>query len=225
MVLSDLDIGMNDWMVPEFEFDESRVPDRGKVLTADDLEKIEKFHRYLDVDGDGIPYRTLPGVHPKGAYFTRGSGHTKFGGYTEHSDEYQEVLDRLLVKWETARRLLPKPEIRYSKFNKAAILTVGSGHGACVEALDRFAARNLNLNYCRARGFPFSDAVRDFIDKHEIVYVVEQNRDAQLRTLLMIDIDADPVKLKSILHYNGMPLNPGFVVEGVLQEIAKGRAA
>jgi 2-oxoglutarate ferredoxin oxidoreductase subunit alpha len=225
MVLSDLDIGMNDWMVPEFEFDENHVADRGKVLTAEDLDKIEKFHRYLDVDGDGIPYRTLPGVHPKGAYFTRGSGHTKFGGYTEDSQEYQDVVDRLLVKWETARQILPKPEIRYSKFNKAAILTVGSGHGACVEALDRLAAKNVALNYCRAKGFPFSDEVSDFIEKHEVVYVVEQNRDGQLRSLLILDSDMDPARLVSLRHYNGMPMNPGFVVDKVLDEIARGRAA
>jgi len=164
-------------------------------------------------------------VHPKGAYFTRGSGHTKYGGYTEDSAAYQDVVDRLLVKWETARTMLPDAEIRYSKFNKAAILTIGSGHGACVEALDRLQAQNISLNYCRARAFPFSDAIREFIDKHEVVYVVEQNRDAQLRSLLMLDIDADPAKLVPLLHYNGMPLNPGFVVEKVLEEISKGRAA
>ena len=225
MVLSDLDIGMNDWMVKEFEFDESTVPDRGKVLSAGELEEMERFHRYLDVDGDGIPYRTLPGVHPKGAYFTRGSGHTKYGAYTEDSAAYQDVMDRLLIKWETARTLLPEADINYSKFNKAAILTVGSGHAACVEALDRLAAQNVALNYCRVRAFPFSDAVREFIAQHEVVYVVEQNRDSQLRSLLMLDIDADPAKLVSLLHYNGMPLNPGFVVEKVLEEIAKGRAA
>jgi 2-oxoglutarate ferredoxin oxidoreductase subunit alpha len=111
MVMSDLDIGMNDWMVPELEWDDSYVPDRGKVYTAEDLEKMESFYRYLDVDGDGIPYRTLPGVHPKGAYFTRGSGHTKLGAYTEDSAEYQEVVDRLLVKWETARTMVPEAEI------------------------------------------------------------------------------------------------------------------
>ncbi len=225
MVLSDLDIGMNDWMVPELEWDESYVPDRGKVLGPEDLEKMEKFYRYLDVDGDGIPYRTLPGEHPKGAYFTRGSGHSKFGGYTEDSDAYQDVLDRLLVKWETARTMVPEAEIRYSTFNKSAILTVGSGDGACKEALDRLEAENVNLNYCRVRAFPFTDAVRDFIDKHEVVYVVEQNRDGQLRSLLINDIDADQRKLKSLLHYNGMPLNADFVVDKVLEEIAKGRAA
>ena len=225
MVLSDLDIGMNDWMVPEFEWDDSYVPDRGKVYSAEDLEAMDRFYRYLDVDGDGIPYRTLPGVHPKGAYFTRGSGHTKFGAYTEDSDEYQEVIDRLLVKWETARTMVPDAEIRYSKLNKAAVLTLGSGDGACKEALDRLALQNVGLNYCRVRAFPFTRSVRDFIDKHDVVYVVEQNRDAQLRTLLINDIDADQTKLVSVLHYNGMPLNAGFVVERVLEEIAKGRAA
>jgi 2-oxoglutarate ferredoxin oxidoreductase subunit alpha len=225
MVLTDLDIGMNDWMVPELEWDDSYAPDRGKIYTAEDLEGMENFYRYLDVDGDGIPYRTLPGVHPKGAYFTRGSGHTKYGAYTENSADYQDVIDRLLVKWDTARSLVPDAEIRYSKFNKAAILTVGSGDGACKEALDRLDAQNVKLNYCRIRAFPFTDAVREFIDQHDIVYVVEQNRDAQLRTLLIEDIDADQKKLVPVLHYDGMPLNAGSVVDGVLAEIKKGRAA
>jgi 2-oxoglutarate ferredoxin oxidoreductase subunit alpha len=225
MVLSDLDIGMNDWMIPAFEWDEDYVPDRGKVLRADDLENVEKFYRYLDVDGDGIPYRTLPGEHPKGAYFTRGSGHTKYGAYTEDSEAYQEVMDRLLVKWETARATLPKPEIRYSSFNKAGLLTIGSGHAACVEALDRLADRQVSLNYCRVNAFPFADEVRDFIEQHDVVYVVEQNRDAQLKSLLMLDIGAAPSKLVSLLHYNGLPMNPGFVVDRVLEEVAKGQAA
>jgi 2-oxoglutarate ferredoxin oxidoreductase subunit alpha len=216
---------MNDWMVPEFEWDEDYVHDRGKVLSAEDLEGMEAFYRYLDVDGDGIPYRTLPGTHPKGSYFTRGSGHTKLGAYTENSDDYQEVVDRLLVKWETARTIVPEAEVVYSKFNKAAILTVGSGNGACREALDRLDRQNVGLNYCRVRAFPFDDSVRDFIDKHKVVYVVEQNRDAQLRTLLILDADAPPDKLVPLLHYNGMPLNAGFVVDRVLEEISKGRAA
>ena len=130
-----------------------------------------------------------------------------------------------MVKWETARTILPAAEIEYSKFNKTGILTIGSGHGACVEARDRLAAQDLNLNYCRARAFPFSDDVREFVEQHDVVYVVEQNRDAQLRSLLMLDIDADPAKLVSLLHYNGMPINAGFVVNRVLEEISKGRAA
>jgi 2-oxoglutarate ferredoxin oxidoreductase subunit alpha len=225
MVLSDLDIGMNDWMVPELKWDESYVPDRGKVLSAEQLEKMDKFYRYLDVDGDGIAYRTLPGVHPKGAYFTRGSGHTKLGAYTEDAAAYQDVLDRLLVKWETARSLLPKADIRYSKFNKAGILTLGSGDGACKEALDRLAKQDIHLNYCRVKSFPFGDDVGEFIAQHDVVYVVEQNRDAQLRTLLINDIEADQKTLIPLLHYNGMPINSGFVVDKVLAEIAKGQAA
>jgi 2-oxoglutarate ferredoxin oxidoreductase subunit alpha len=225
LVLSDLDIGMNDWMVPDFEYDDSRVPDRGKVLNAEDLENMEKFYRYLDVDGDGIPYRTLPGQHPKGSYFTRGSGHTKYGAYTEDSAEYQDVVDRLLVKWETARSIVPGPEIQYSKFNKAGMLSVGSSDGACKEALDLLAAQNIALNYCRAKAFPFSDSVREFIEQHDVIYVVEQNRDAQLRTLLILDCDADPKKLIPVLHYNGMSLNADFVVTRVLEEHSKGQAA
>jgi 2-oxoglutarate ferredoxin oxidoreductase subunit alpha len=225
IVMSDLDIGMNDWMVPEFEFDEGRIPDRGKVLSAADLENMEKFYRYEDVDGDGIAARSLPGVHARGSYFTRGSGHTRYGAYTEDSAAYQDVMDRLLVKWETARGILPAAEIEYSKFNKAGILTVGSGHGACREARDRLAAQKLNLNYCRVRAFPFGDDVREFIEQHEIVYVVEQNRDAQLRSMLILDIEADATKLVSLLHYNGKPLNAGFVVSKILEDVAKGRAA
>jgi len=225
MVLSDLDIGMNDWMVPDFECDEGYIPDRGKVLSAEDLEDMENFYRYLDVDGDGIPYRTLPGTHPKGAYFTRGSGHTKYGGYTEDSDAYQDVVDRLLLKWETARSIVPEPEIRYSKSNKAAILGVGSSDGACKEALDRLHEQDISLNYCRAKAFPFSNSVREFIERHELVYVVEQNRDAQLRSLLMLDSNADPGKLVSILHYDGLPLDAEFVVNRVLEEQSRGRAA
>ena len=225
MVLSDLDIGMNDWMVPEFEFDENHIPDRGKVHTAEQLEKMERFHRYLDVDGDGIPYRTLPGVHGKGAYFTRGSGHTKYGSYTEDSAEYQDVVDRLLVKWNTARSIVPTPEIQYSKANKVALLTVGSGDGACKEALDRLQAQDVSLNYCRVKAFPFNDEVTDFIEQHDIVYVVEQNRDAQLRSLLILDSDVNPKTLVPLLHYNGMPLNAGFIVTQVLAKISTGQAA
>jgi 2-oxoglutarate ferredoxin oxidoreductase subunit alpha len=225
MVLSDLDIGMNDWMCPDLQWDESYMPDRGKVLGAEELESMQKFHRYMDTDGDGIPYRTLPGVHPKGSYFTRGSGHSKYGGYTEDSVEYQEVVDRLLVKWETARKLVPEPAIRYSKFNRNAIVSLGSCDGAINEALVRMKEKNIGLNYCRVKAFPFSDSVRDFIDKHDHVYVVEQNRDAQLRSLLTLDLEIDPAKLIPMRHYNGMPISAGFVMKGILAELAKGQAA
>jgi 2-oxoglutarate/2-oxoacid ferredoxin oxidoreductase subunit alpha len=225
IVMSDLDIGMNDWMCPDLAWDEAYQPKRGKVLTPEQLDGMEKFYRYLDVDGDGITYRTLPGEHPKGSFFTRGSGHNKFGAYTEDSKQYQEVVDRLLVKWETARNMVPKPEISWSKFNKRAILTVGSGDGAVKEALFRLKENGAGLNYCRVKAFPFDESVREFIDQHEFVYVVEQNRDAQLRSLLMLDLEVDPRKLKSILHYDGMPISAGFVTEKVLEHQAKGRAA
>ena len=225
MVLSDIDIGMNDWMCPDLKWDQSYKPNRGKVLNAEQLESIEKFHRYLDVDGDGITYRTLPGVHPKGSFFTRGSGHNKFGGYTEDSEEYQDVVDRLLVKWETARKMVPEPVIEYSKFNNAAIVSVGSCDGAVKEALAILKEQNVGLNYCRVKAFPFADSVRDFVDKHDHVYVVEQNRDGQLRSLLMLDAGIEQRKLLPMLHYNGLPISARFVVDGVLDEIAKGQAA
>ena len=225
MVLSDLDIGMNDWMCPDLKWDADYQPDRGKVLTAEDLESMDRFQRYLDKDGDGITYRTLPGEHPKGSYFTRGSGHNKYGAYTEDSAEYQEVVDRLLVKWETSRSMVPRPAIEYSKFHDTAILSVGSCDGAVKEALLRLKEKNIGLNYCRVKAFPFNDDVKDFIDKHERVYVVEQNRDAQLRSLLILDADADPQKLVPMLHYDGMPINAEFVIDRVEERLEKGRAA
>ncbi len=225
MVLSDLDIGMNDWMCPDLQWDESYQPDRGKVLTAEQLDGMEKFYRYLDSDGDGITYRTLPGEHPKGSFFTRGSGHNKFGGYTEDSAEYKDVVDRLLVKWETARRIVPGPEVAYSSFNKEAILTLGSCDGAAREALDLLQENGTALNYCRVKAFPFSESVREFIAKHERVYVVEQNRDAQLRSLLILDLDLDPARLVPLLHYDGMPLSASFIKDKVIEKRKQGQAA
>jgi 2-oxoglutarate ferredoxin oxidoreductase subunit alpha len=225
MMLSDLDIGMNDWICPDLQWDESYQPDKGKVLSAEQLESMDKFYRYLDVDGDGITYRTLPGESAKGSYFTRGSGHTKYGAYTENSADYQEVVDRLLVKWETARTLVPEPEVEYSKFNKSAILSIGSCDGAVREALVQLKDKNIGLNYCRVKAFPFSASVREFVDKHDIIYVVEQNRDAQLRSLLILDAEINQEKLVPLLHYDGMPIGADFVVKRVLEEAAKGRAA
>ena len=225
MVMSDLDIGMNDWVCPYLKWDDKYQPDKGKVLSAEDLESMDKFYRYLDSDGDGITYRTIPGEHPKGSYFTRGSGHTRYGAYTEDSAEYKDVVDRLLVKWETARTIVPEPEIEYSKFNRSAILSLGSCDGAVKEALVRLKHKSVGLNYCRIKAFPFTQSVVDFVDKHERVYVVEQNRDAQLRSLLMLDAKSDDEKLISMLHYDGMPINASFVVDRVLEEMAKGKAA
>lgn len=225
IVMSDLDIGMNDWMCPDFKWDESYRPDRGKLLTAEQLEGMEKFYRYLDVDGDGITYRTLPGEHAKGSFFTRGSGHNRYGAYTEDAAEYQDVVDRLLVKWETARNLVPKPFIEYSKFNKRAILSLGSCDGAVREAIAQLKEQGGGVNYCRVRAFPFHESVKEFIDRHERVYVVEQNRDAQLRSLLMLELEVEASKLVPVLHYNGLPLAARFVATKVLEDQAKGRAA
>jgi 2-oxoglutarate ferredoxin oxidoreductase subunit alpha len=225
IVMTDLDIGMNDWICPDLKWDDSYQPDKGKVLSAEELESMEKFYRYLDTDGDGITYRTIPGEHPKGSYFTRGSGHTKYGAYTEDSAEYQDVVDRLLVKWDTARTIVPEAEIEYSKFNKHAILSLGSCDAAIKEALVILKDQGVGMNYCRVKAFPFTQSVMEFIEKHERVYVVEQNRDAQLRALLMLDANSDEAKLVSVLHYDGMPINASFVVGRVLEEMAKGRAA
>jgi 2-oxoglutarate ferredoxin oxidoreductase subunit alpha len=225
MVLSDLDIGMNDWMCPELTWDDSYQPDRGKILTAEQLEGMEKFHRYMDVDGDAITYRTLPGVHPKGSFFTRGSGHNKFGGYTEDSAEYVEVMERLSRKWETARTMVPEPAIQESGDSKVAILSVGSCDGAVREAITVLADQGVELSYCRVKAFPFGKSVTDFIERHDRVYVIEQNRDSQLRSLLMLDGDVDPRKLVSILHYDGLPMAASFVVSKINDDIAKGRAA
>lgn len=221
-VLSDLDIGMNDWMIPRLEWDDAYRPDRGKVLSAEDLEKAESFYRYLDVDGDHIPYRTLPGVHPKGAYFTRGSGHDKYGRYTEGSDEYIEVVDRLLTKVESAGDSVPQPEI-YSDdgddTGAIGLVSLGGCHWAVLEARDDLARRGFDVDYLRVRGFPFNQTVEDFLENHERVFVIEQNRDEQLRKLLLMETGCPRSKLKSITYYGGQPLSKGHVLEGLAEHI------
>ncbi|NEZ03306.1 2-oxoacid:acceptor oxidoreductase subunit alpha [Wenzhouxiangella sp. XN201] len=225
-VLSDLDIGMNEWMVDELEWDDSYRPDRGKVLTDEDLTRIDQFHRYLDVDGDGIPYRTLPGSHPKGSYFVRGSGHDQYGRYTEDADEYQQVVDRLRLKWQTAKTLVPDAVLRSARgHTDVGIIAFGSSHGATVEALDRLAAEGVDADYLRLRAFPFGKEVEKFLDQHRLVFVLEQNRDAQMRGLLMLELDADPDKLISILHYNGLPVPSDVIVESVTEHIRQGAVA
>jgi 2-oxoglutarate ferredoxin oxidoreductase subunit alpha len=220
-VLSDLDIGMNDWMVPKLTWDDSYRPDRGKVLTAEQLEAAKVFYRYLDVDGDGVPYRTLPGTHPKGAYFTRGSGHNKFGAYTEDGDEYTEVIDRIDRKIQRAIKSLPAPFVRPAAGAKLGLLTVGGCHAACMEALDLLAREGVALDYMRVRAFPFGDEVSKFLDAHDVNFIVEQNRDGQLRNLLTLETGIPIEKLESVRYYGGFPMSAQHVISGVKARIEK----
>jgi 2-oxoglutarate ferredoxin oxidoreductase subunit alpha len=219
MVLSDLDIGMNDWMCPDLKWDDSYRPDRGKVLSKEEILKLEKFYRFIDKDGDGITARTLPGVNPKAAYFARGSGHSQYGAYTEDSVEYQQVLDRLLKKWATAKKLMPRAVIDTTAGASCGIVSLGSCDGAIREALDVLRARDLGVDYMRVRAFPFGEEVEKFLAAHEVLFVVEQNRDAQLRALLTLETEVDKAKLRSLLHYSGLPISSSFIVEGVLAEL------
>jgi 2-oxoglutarate/2-oxoacid ferredoxin oxidoreductase subunit alpha len=224
MVLSDLDIGMNDWMCPNLKWDDAYQPDRGKMLSKEEVLKLDRFFRFVDRDEDGITYRTLPGVHPKAAYFTRGSGHTQYGGYTEDSTEYQLVLDRLKRKFSTAARLVPHAIIEQRGPFDVAIVAVGSSDGAVREALDILQARGVGVNYMRIRAFPFGKEVDDFLNRHEIVFVVEQNRDAQLRSLLTLETSVAKTRLRSILHYSGLSISSECIVNGVMAEVGEGRS-
>ena len=214
-VLSDLDLGMNNWMSEPFLYPEKPL-DRGKVLTKEDLDKLGGFARYRDVDGDAIGWRTLPGTdHPKAAYFTRGSGHNDAAGYTEKPDEYVEVMERLLRKFESARNLVPSPVTFKNGASKIGFLAYGSTDFALRESLDQVEREyGQRVDYMRIRAYPFAHEIHDFIASHERVYVVEQDRDAQLASLLKLDIPADQVtKLRSILHYNGLPLDAQTITE------------
>jgi 2-oxoglutarate ferredoxin oxidoreductase subunit alpha len=225
-LLTDLDIGMNDWMIDELEWDDNFRPDRGKVLGPEELAEMDRFVRYTDFDGDGIAYRTLPGEDARGAYFVRGSGHNRKGGYTEKSDEYKDVVDRLLVKWETARQVVPEAILSpaRSKTN-LGIIAYGSSDGAVVEGRDRLEEQGIHADYLRLRAFPFGDEVIEFLKKHDTVFVVEQNRDAQMRSLLMLETGGAAQRLVPILHYDGMPISSDCVVEGICKAIESEAAA
>ncbi len=214
-VLTDLDLGMNNWVSEPFDYP-SKPLDRGKVLTAADLDRLGGFARYRNVDGDAIGWRTLPGTpHPKAAYFTRGSGHNDAANYTEDPEEYQALMERLALKFEKARDLVPAPVAVRDAGAKIGFLAFGSTDCALRESLDQIKQRyRQEPDYLRLRAWPFAHAVHDFVAAHQRIYVVEQNRDAQLASLLKLDLPADQVtKLRSILHYNGLPVDAESITE------------
>jgi 2-oxoglutarate ferredoxin oxidoreductase subunit alpha len=216
-VMEDLDIGMNDWLCQPFTWDDSRVYDRGKLMTADDLDAGKTFGRYLDVDGDAIPYRTLPGTHPtKGAYFTRGSSRDRFAKYSEEGAVYVDNMQRLLRKFETAKSLVPAPVLRKSREPaRLGALYFGSTSAAMSEALAALEAQGMHLDTLRIRAFPFSDEVIDFINAYDQVFVVEQNRDAQMRMLLVNECAIDPARIISVLHHDGTPITARFITAAI----------
>jgi 2-oxoglutarate ferredoxin oxidoreductase subunit alpha len=212
-VMLDLDIGMNSHLSAPFRWDDARVFDRGKVMSAADLEAGREFGRYLDVDGDGVPWRTIPGAHPtRGAYFTRGTSRDRYARYTEEGDPYIDNMERLLRKFDTARKLLPRPELRKARQpTRIGVIHYGSTAAAMDEAAELLAAEGVHVDALRIRAFPFGAEAGEFISAHEQVFVVEQNRDAQMRTLLTMDLGVDPAQLVAILHYDGTPITARFI--------------
>jgi 2-oxoglutarate ferredoxin oxidoreductase subunit alpha len=240
IMLSDLDIGMNDWVVPRLTWNDSYKPERGRVLSPEQIEKLGHFHRYADEDEYFVTPRTLPGFSAKGAYLTRGSGHNRLGGYTELPEEYQEVVDRLAEKHRAAAPFMPAPVIDVARTSKRngkgkgkapfSLVTLGGCDAAVREALDLLAERGIHADYMRIRGFPFGADVEAFLNDHDVNYVVEQNRDHQLKSLIALETSVPKEKLRSLLYYGGFPLSAGQVVDGVLaasgaagRESARGR--
>ena len=218
-VMTDLDIGMNTRLCDPFQWDDTRAYDRGKVMSHDDLEAGKEFGRYLDVDGDGIPYRTLPGTHPtRGAYFTRGTSKDRYARYSEAGPDYTDNMQRLVRKFDTAKTLVPKPLLTpAAKPARFGAIYYGSTSPAMQEALDVLSERGIHLNALRVRGFPFPDEIADFVATHPWVFVIEQNRDAQLKTLLINEARVNPARLISILHYDGTPITARFIVDEISQ--------
>jgi 2-oxoglutarate ferredoxin oxidoreductase subunit alpha len=219
LMLSDLDIGMNDWVTPRLTWDDGYRPDRGRVLGAAELAKLEKYYRYSPADENNVAARTLPGVDPKGAFFTRGSGHNELGGYTEIPDEYQAVVDRLSRKHRSAAKLVPESILVSEEGATFGIITIGGCDAAVREAVELLSKAGLHADYLRIRAFPFDAAVESFCARFDKVFVVEQNRDGQLRTLLIAETEISKEKLASIRVYGGFPLSARSVVEAVTAQM------
>lgn len=218
MVMSDLDLGMNSHVCPPFKWDNNRKYDTGKVLSAEDLDNLtERWGRYLDVDGDGIPYRTIPGTHPtKGSYFTRGTSRDEYAKYTESGEDYVRVVDRIGKKWETAKSFVPTPVFPAGKNDhKYGMVYFGTTNYAAREAMDLLEERGIHMDAMCVKALPFNLEIEDFINQHEQVFVIEQNRDAQFRTLLMNELDADPRKLTRVLNYDGMPITADTIMQKI----------
>ena len=219
MVMSDLDIGMNNWVTDPFDWNDNRQYDRGKVLDHQGLEQAKDFGRYLDVDGDHIPYRTYPGAHPtKGAYFNRGSSHDPYARYTEKGDAYVDNMERLRAKIDSAVKWLPEPEIKHcDTTSRFGVVYFGSTAPALDEAVDHLLHEDIDVDTLRIRGFPFHKSVASFLEDHDKIFVVEQNRDGQMRTLLINETSADPDKLVSIVHYDGTPITAHFIARELMK--------
>jgi 2-oxoglutarate ferredoxin oxidoreductase subunit alpha len=218
-LMTDLDIGMNTRLTDPFQWNDSRAYDRGKVMGYEDLEAGKEFGRYLDVDGDGIPYRTYPGTHPtRGAYFTRGTTKDRYARYSETGPDYVDNMQRLMRKFESAKQLMPKPLLKpAAKPARFGAIYYGSTSPAMAEAMDVLSARGIHVNALRVRGFPFQDEIADFVASHPWVFVIEQNRDAQLKTLLINEAKVNPSRLLSVLHYDGTPITARYIVEQISQ--------
>ena len=217
-VMSDLDLGMNMWMSEPFQYPEAPI-DRGKVLDRATLARIGEWGRYQDPDGDGIPYRSIPGTDGP-PYFARGSGHNARGQYSERADDYVQNLDRLRRKFDTAKGLVPQPQIERVEGARVGVIAYGTSHWAVVESRDQLREEaGVATSYLRLRGYPFADGVGEFIARHERVYIVEQNRDAQMLSLLRMDYPAEVTgRLRSVLHYTGLPIDARSVTESVLAQ-------
>jgi len=218
MVMTDLDLGMNDHISDPFEWDDKRKYDRGKVLNAEELEHVGRFGRYLDVDGDGIPYRTYPGTHPtKGAFFTRGTSRDEYAAYTEDGAAYKRNMDRLMVKWETAKKIVPSAQL-YQKNSQSpfGILFFGTSTFSSEEAKELLQNQNIEVDAIRLKAFPFGAEVVEFVNSHELVFVIEQNRDGQMRSMMMIEMETNPAKLIPVLNYDGMPITADAIKNQII---------
>jgi 2-oxoglutarate ferredoxin oxidoreductase subunit alpha len=216
-VASDLDLGMNNWMSDPFEYPEKPL-DRGKVLTAEDLERLGGFARYKDVDGDAIPYRTLPGTdHPAAGYFTRGSGHNEEARYSERAEDYSRLMDRLARKYETAKEFVPEPIVHFSDGAEVGIITFGSTDAAMEECQKQLSQeQGVDINYLRIRALPLTHHLQEFVDRCQRVYVVEQNRDGQMGDLIRLEVGNEEGKIRKVLHYSGLPIDARSITDQVM---------